>query len=252
MTTFISDLSKKVNLKVLVKCLIFFIITVILIFILYNPWKNNDSLRIVLLTVVSTIMSLVLAFALWEFVGKTSFAENVIALAAISKNIAESGLDYIYEDFKATNWKELIDNCKNEFVVAFTYGRTWREYNRETLESYIQRGGKMEFYLPDFRNDELMNVLDVRFKYEKGKTKTYIQESITELKTMGAAVFLYNGIFQASYYILDDIALLSVYNHNQKKGYVPAFRISREGSLRQYVNSEIEAIRSSSVEYSTD
>jgi hypothetical protein len=244
------DAFKKINPKVLVVCLILIIIIIILLFVMYNPWQNNDSLRIILLSVLSNILSLVVAFCLWEMVAKRSFSQDILSLASISSNIALSGIDHIYEDFNSTDWGTLISNCKKKFTIAFTYGRTWREHNRESLQAFVNRGGELEFFLPDYRNAELMHVLDTRFKYNTGRTKEYIEESITRLNEIGARVYLYNGIFQTSYYILDDISLLSVYNHSNKKGYVPAFKISRDGTLHRYITSEIQSIRENSIEYS--
>lgn len=242
----IKDYKEKLNYKILAFSLIAIIVVLIFLFLLYNPWKSQDTLRVILVTFLSTFLSMLLAFGIWELVAKRSFAKDLLDLVQISGNLLDSGIVSIFSNFLNTDFHSLISSCDNKITIAFSYGRTWRETNRDVLQSFVQRGGEIEVFLPNHSNDDLMHVLDVRFKYDAGRTRDLIVESEREFTKLGANVYLFNGLFQSSYYLLDDNALLSIYNHNKTKGYVPAFLIGESGSLHDFVLSEIDEIRSNS------
>lgn len=242
----LKDRYEKCNFRILAFCLIAIVVILTLLFILYNPWEKNDTIRIILISFLSTLESIIIGFSLWEIFAKRTFAKEVIDLVHISDNLIESGILSIYDSFANTNFHELISACKKSIIIAFTYGRTWRESNREVLTAFVARGGKLLVYLPDFSNVELMHLLDARFKYSAGNTQKLILESAKAFCNLGASVFLYDGIFQTSYYILDDNALLSVYNHSKSKGYVPAFLINNCGTLNEFIKSEFDSISTNS------
>lgn len=243
----LKDYKEKFNYKILVLTLVAVIVILIIIFSLYNPWEKQDSLRIIILSFLATFESMLLAYGIWEVVAKRSFAKDLVELVQISENLLDSGIISIHSNFLNTDFHSLISSCNSKIIIAFTYGRTWRETNRNVLQSFVRRGGELEVFLPDHQNDELMHVLDIRFKYDSGKTRALIEESEKEFEKIGAKVYLFDGLFQTSYYILDNNTLLSIYNHTKTKGYVPAFYIGPTGSLHDFVVSEIDEIRANSI-----
>ena len=76
---------------------------------------SNDSLRIFLLTLLSTIATVILANVLWEVIAKDNFAKSILEQVKISENIAQSGIDTVYVDF-ARNSKILKHSLRHLFT----------------------------------------------------------------------------------------------------------------------------------------
>ena len=76
-------------------------------------------------TVISTIGAAFLVNFLWEIFAKKRFAESVLEMAKISKNIEQSGVDHIDIDFSSINWQAELTKTHN-LTAIFTYAQTWR------------------------------------------------------------------------------------------------------------------------------
>ena len=48
----------------------------------------------------------------------------------ISENIAQSGIDSVYVDFRDIDWKKEFENTKS-FTAAFVYAYSWRSHNEK-------------------------------------------------------------------------------------------------------------------------
>ncbi|MBV1756500.1 MAG: hypothetical protein KMY55_01530 [Dethiosulfatibacter sp.] len=250
-----SEISKqsreKTNYKVLSNVLIILILSVPLTSFLSMTWSNYNIWKITILSFLATVQSLLIALILWEIIAKKSFAEELLLLSSISSNINKSGIEYVYVNFLEIDWREVLERA-NELTVVMTYGKTWRDSNRDALEKFHNEGGRIKIYLPDFHYDEISDELDRRFSYEKGKTKSLIHDTCEAFCDLNADIFYYKGTFQNSYYLVDDISYMSFFNHHKEKKTVPAIKAVKGGTIYSYVSDEIAAISKNSVKRQGD
>lgn len=243
----IKDGNSKINYKILATTLSLVVVDILLIWLFSYEWNILNTLRVVMLSFWGTVLSLLIGFALWETVAKRSFAEDVIFLSNISSNLKSSGVEQVYVNFFNIDWNIVLNEAK-ELTIAFSYGQTWRNLNRQALDEFCNNGGKIKVYFPNNEDDDITDTLDRRFSYEKGKTKQLIAESVNDFKELNAEILFFNGTFQNSYYVVDDIAFMSFFNHHKEKGSVPAIKAIKGGNLYSYIESELEAIKQNSLE----
>ena len=81
---------------------------------------SNDAIRLFSLTLSSTVATVILANVLWEVIAKENFAKSLLNQVKISENIAKSGIDTVYMDFRDIDWKTEFENTKG-FTAAFVY-----------------------------------------------------------------------------------------------------------------------------------
>lgn len=67
------------------------------------PQITNTQMQLFFTTVISTIGAAFLVNFLWEIFAKKRFAESVLEMAKISKNIEQSGVDHIDIDYIMDN-----------------------------------------------------------------------------------------------------------------------------------------------------
>lgn len=239
-------------------CLVIIIVLIVALILLGTPWPHYDNARIVLVSVVGTIMSLVIAFCLWDVTFKKRFAQDVLDIAQISSNHIDSGIEYVYEKFTQINnadWKDLIQGTTKEITLVFTYARSWRKGCQDYLRAFVDSGGMLNVYLPNYtRSDQLIiRALANRFSCSETDIKNKISEAHVEYTKIGAKVKLYNDSFQNSYYLFDNVAIMSWFNHDiEEPGYVPAIRVSKRGTLYKFISEDIAAIDRFSEEYSLE
>lgn len=101
--------------------------------------------------------------------------------------------------------------------------------------------------MPDYEDDDIMAEFDRRYNYKPGKTKSLIYEAVLDYSELGAKVYLYNRSLQATYYVMDNVALMAFFKHSLGKSTVPYIRAESTGSFYNYIEEEKTAILSSSV-----
>lgn len=134
---------------------------------------SNDALRIFLLTLLSTIATVILANVLWEVIAKDNFAKSILEQVKISENIAQSGIDTVYVDFRTIDWCKEFENTK-AFTAAFVYAYSWRSSNDVYIKKFVSKPSrckKMNIIVPDPENTAIMADFDRRFNFESGDTK---------------------------------------------------------------------------------
>lgn len=230
------------NCKLILKCSICFFASFFLVFFVLNNIPD-ETWRVFSSTVVTTIGAAALVNVLWELFAKISFTDYLLNLVRISNNISNSGLDTVYINFLDIRWDTELKHTKS-FTAVFTYAETWRKTNRASLESFIKNNKTkaMKIIVPDPEDKEIMDEFDRRFNYEEGETKHRIEDCIDFFYKMEACIFLYHGSIQASYYLLDDIAFMSFFNHSKVQGEVPALKIDIGGNMFNYIQNEIKSI----------
>ena len=244
-----NDLTKG-NLVTIILSLIAAFISFLIAVYVIPLITRNDQIILFLTTIVSTIGAAFLVNLLWEIFAKKRFAESIFDVAKISKNIEQSGVDHIDTDFSSINWKAELSKTHN-FTAIFTYAQTWRNSNRVAIQSFTRKK-KNNFIviMPDYENDEIMAEFDRRYNYDSGKTKSLIQEAVMDYSELGAKLYLYNRSLQATYYVMDNVALMAFFKHSPGKSTVPYIRAESTGSFYDYIEAEKKAILSSSVSVS--
>lgn len=104
--------------------------------------------------------------------------------------------------------------------------------------------------MPDYENNDIMAELDRRFNYDPGKTRELIEEAIIDYSGLGAKVYLFNKSLQATYYVMDNVALMAFFKHSSGRSTVPYIRAESSGSFYDYIVSEQTAILNTSVSVS--
>lgn len=104
--------------------------------------------------------------------------------------------------------------------------------------------------MPDYENKDIMAEFDRRYNYEDGKTSELIKEAVMDYCELGAKVYLFNKSLQATYYIMDNVALMAFFKHSPGKSTVPYIRAESSGSFYNYIIAEKRAILNDSVSVS--
>ena len=168
----------------------------------------------------------------------------------LNQNIEQSGVDHIDTDFSSINWRSELTKTHN-FTAIFTYAQTWRNANRVALQKFTaKKKNKFTVIMPDYENDDIMAEFDRRYNYDAGKTKSLIREAIIDYSELGAKVYLYNKSLQATYYVMDNVALMAFFKHSPGKATVPYIRAESNGSFYNYIETEKAAILAASVSVS--
>lgn len=240
------DKLTKGDLAIIIKCIIgtviFFLITVFIIPALIS----NEQTRLYFSTITSTVGAALIVSVLWDIFAKKRFAESIFEIANISLNIRQSGVDTIDTKFSNINWESELSKT-HHLTAVFTYARTWRHSNSELLKIFAKKNC-LTIIMPNYENEIIMNEFDRRYGYDSGKTSKLIQEAISEYKEIGAEVRLYDNSLYATYYVMDNAAIMSFYRHSLGSKSVPYIRSESSGRFYEYIAAEVDAIVNDSVE----
>jgi hypothetical protein len=243
------DLYRKTNYKVLLWDFLGVIAANILIQLLQTgDWKQYDFFRVTLVALLSALLTGLIGFGLWEVFAKRTFAEEILEVANISKNLRDSGLLYCYDNFKEIDWREILSHSK-KIKVFVSYAKTWREQHSDAIDAFLANGGEMTVYLPNYINEALMNQYDERFSYTHGKTKEYILESARIFSEKGCTVKLFDGVMFNSYYIIDDYCFIALSKHKKEKTVVPTLKFIKDGILGEFIERDFSSIEQQSTDF---
>jgi len=238
-------MNKKINWKTLSIALVVIIVLFFAIVVIDSCWTSESIWKAPILALIGAIQTTALAIAIWDFVAKKEFAQEILNLARISNNVTESGITYIYCDFLTINWSKILEPT-NKLIIAVSYANTWREANRIKLAQIASSKDALTVYLPDYNNNDVLTELSRRFNITIDDVYDKIKESSMAFRELGATVFLYNGSFQTSFYLADNEAIMAVFKHKKQKATVPAIRVNKSGGLYSFIESELEAIKNNS------
>src|SRR5271170_6229103 len=74
----------------------------------------------------------------WELVGKRAFADEILATANMSRDLAEAGVEVVTDSFKdeRVRWDLLFKNaCRLDIFIS--YGHTWRNTQMERIDELL-------------------------------------------------------------------------------------------------------------------
>lgn len=226
------------------------LVAIIISCFLGTPWKGWDNIRIIICTLLASLVAVLLASICWDIIIKNRFAEQLFNLAGISESMKKSGIEEINMDFGNIAWATELNGARN-IEAVFTYSTRWGSNNTKVFKELIQSGCQIDLFLPDPENKRVIESLDQRFCQTDSKEK--IKAAIEYYLDLGFTVFLYDGCFQNSYYKTEKTAIMSVFNHKKSQGrvheVVPYFKVNTKGELYKYISSEIDSIRKYSKQF---
>src|SRR6266404_966986 len=187
---------------------------------------------------------------LWELGGKRAFADEILAKANMSRDLADAGIELVADSFKSEriNWDQLFKNtCRLDIFVA--YAHTWRNTQSERIDKLLSdEDAGLRVVLPDPDVEEVVNGLSGRFKMEPSVVKQEIGEAIKffenrKKKAKGTVdIFLTQITPVFSFYRFTSKAVVALYNHREGQQQVPSFACDREGFLFRFLSVEFEGI----------
>ena len=87
-----------------------------------------------------------------------------------------------------------------------------------------------------------MSDLDRRFNFESGETRKRVEDCIKYYCDLGVSVYVFEGTLQASYYLMDQVGIMSFFTHSKEKGTVPALKANKSGNMYKYIHEDIASL----------
>jgi hypothetical protein len=145
-------------------------------------------------------------------------------------------------------FEELIASS-SRMVLYFIHSRRWRENHSAAIKSFLGRNDTtLEIFLPDLENHELMFSLSRRFE-DGPLTPTLVVDAYRYCCRLArdfgkpANIWLFGRYPAYSFYQFDRQAVLAFYSNTAAKKDIPAFEVSTEGLLGQFLASDIEDLK---------
>jgi hypothetical protein len=218
----------------------------------------HHPIRAVVLREIGVLLFATVALSLlWDLAGKRAFADEILAKANMSRDLAEAGIDVFTADFRDQRipWPDLF-KCSNRLDLFVSYASTWRNIHLSDIERLLSRkDGYVRVILSDPTNDDLLTVLAKRFGKEKDFLKKQIEESIKfwqernqHSKQNGngkdkVEIYLTDVAPFFTFYLFNTKAVAAFYNHRKGRIPVPAFVCDEGGYMFRYLSEEFEGIR---------
>lgn len=219
-----------------------------------DDWMaGNAGLRAVLNDLGGVLIATVTLGAIWELVGKRSFAREVLASSRVTTDVTTAGLTAVGTNYLTDpDWERLFADVQ-KLDIFLAYGRTWRNSNDAKLKTLAaRRGSRIRIFLPDSNDSETIKWLSTRFQMHPAALRQAIEESrdyFLELSRVGRGIvqiFYRSGDSTFSCYRFDRTAVLTLYSHSRERTQVPTIVCRDGGSLYEFVRSELRAIESQS------
>jgi hypothetical protein len=187
---------------------------------------------------------------LWDVVGRRAFADEILAKANMSRDLAESGIDVVCSSFqdKRIAWDELFKNaCKLD--VLMSYGHTWRNSQIERIDMMLSDpAAKIRIILPDPVDMDVVNVLSMRYRLtpeqlqrEIADAKEFFEQRKSRAKGT-VEIYFAHLVPLFSFYRFNNKVVFALYNHRGGRIPVPTFIADKDGFLFKYFTSEFDGI----------
>lgn len=244
-------LTERVNLRTILVSLIVGVMGIIFLF-LSKPIEESRYHRIgSLFREGGAVLLAAVALALlWDVVGKRAFADEILAKANMSRDLADAGINFVSSSFqdKRIAWDELFKNaCKLDLLIS--YGYTWRNSQLDKIETMLSDpDAKIRVVLPDPEDPEVVNVLAARYR----KTPEDMKQEITSAKEFfehrkskakgKVEIYFARLVPLFSFYRFNNKVVFALYNHRTGRLPVPTFIADKNGFLFEYFTAEFEGI----------
>lgn len=251
----LSHLKERTNLRTLAVSLLVFLLGVLLLVL---SEANESIAKIVWLKAVianfgGLLVATISIATLWELFSKRAFFDELLAKAGLSEDIRTLGLVGLsVNPLRGTDFPKLIRTTKR-LDIFVCYANTWRATHEEDLRSLARKKDiRVRLLVPNPENKEVMKELGHRFGSSSPEVLAdKIQVAISEMKSIFAppgsastnfSVWVHEENPVTSFYLFDNIAVVTLYKHARGRGSVPTFVAERGGTLFDYVQGEVDAL----------
>jgi hypothetical protein len=211
---------------------------------------SHENWRTILKDLGSLLFATVAVALLWELFAKRAFLAELMDAAHIADDIRDARLINITTNFdRGIKWENLFQHAKS-VVLLCSYGIPWRSYGDVLQEFALRPSTRIQLMIPDPDDDGLLFELARRAHDDPENIKASIYSTIREFKTLledapqetKLTIWYLSFAPVFTYYLFDDVVVLSLYKH--RRGYVsqPAFVFERGGKLYDFVRLEHKAI----------
>lgn len=247
----IKNVKKKFKLSIATKkniylCL-FLSVSFLLLSFIIDDYANTNLLIIrIIEDLLVGCSGLFGVSAVWEIIGKSSFADELLTKFKISEDLKRTNIECVYDTFADVDWNNILSEATN-FKAFISYGYTWRNNNRTYLKQAIKNCGENNFTMvfPNYNEPLIVDELNRRYGYNQDNVKDvkdYIEESVVWFLENGAKVYLFNGTLCSSFYIYNNHCLYPLNKHGTEKSSVPVVKFKSNGSLYKHVISDFDRI----------
>lgn len=134
-------------------------------------------------------------------------------------------------------------------ILYFIHSRRWRENHDATIKAFLAREGtRMEVFLPDLENHELMYSLERHFD-DGPQIPGLVVDGYRYFARLArdfqkpAGIWLFGRYPTYSFYRFDARAVIALYSNTAAKKNLPAFEVTTDGSLGTFLATDIEDLK---------
>lgn len=244
-------MKKNFSIKVLFISILIAVICVAALILIILCQEINNSVEIILTTILSTILASATLSILWEVAMKRSFLQEILIKTNLSKNIELYGIERVEKDFSKIDFDDYLAKTKSLKMVVI-YGT-----NTLTNNKYTNYWKKLDclYLVHAAKDDETIDKLVKRFAeysknsiYDKNRIKTKIEDAISTVKILrnnGVTINEYSNknMIYSSYYLFDEYAIIANFPHMDKNEGTSLSLICKKGGiLYKYVEDEVNSI----------
>jgi hypothetical protein len=186
---------------------------------------------------------------LWELYAKRAFLAELMERVKISEDVKDARLLSITQEFiGGITWDRFFSQSSS-LTIFFSYGNQWLDYV-ELHRLANHHNTEVQLMLPDPNDESVVNELARRFGISKRVVKREIKTTESRFKELfssngnGTQISIWYLSFAPvfSYYIFDDVVVLSLYKHRKGPVKIPAFVFEKGGELYNFIRDENAAI----------
>lgn len=187
----------------------------------------------------------------WELVGRRQFSRELFAMANLSTDLRESGLERVgnwMELDEPSLWTDLFRDAK-EIDVLMVYSTQVIGAQRHLLIDAQKGGAKVRIFLPDPEDGVTMASLAYRFNSDPNTLRTKVHEAMEQFQDIRAKsgvdrlkVHLRKGPLTYACYRFDSRVVFTLYSQSRdRQPYVPTFMV-KGGHLFDFFKGDLEAL----------
>jgi hypothetical protein len=195
----------------------------------------------------SIIVSIGMLAFMWELFTKRSFLEETLALANMTIELKNAGIELVSTHYLAeVQWAEML-KAPPTLDFFFTYARMWCNVNSVSLgEAARMKNRTIRIVLPDPNNTQVLAELARRFSSNPADVEKGIRETTAFFEKLGTRtgegttvqIRYTTKVPMFSIYLMGERAVFTLYSHETGKGHVPTYVVKRNGVLYEYLEEE--------------
>ena len=162
---------------------------------------------------------------------------------------AQSGIIHVGPFAGFVQRFEALIASSTHMELYFIHSRRWRENHAAAIKAFLGREGTtMEVFLPDLESHELMFSLGKHFD-DGPQIPSMIVDAYRYFARLArdfskpTQIWLYDRYPTYSFYTFDERAVIALYSNATTKKDLPAFEITRESLLGQFLTEDTEDLK---------